>query len=91
MKDAKKASLLAKGGFDSAIQNLDNLNDTSYKDSTLVMQLLRDNLTLWNGESTMDDVGDDTIGFAVGGAKDVTTFRECIEQNIMPKASAIKV
>lgn len=33
--------------FDDAIAELDTLNEDSYKDSTLIMQLLRDNLTLW--------------------------------------------
>ncbi|KAI9297983.1 protein BMH2 [Neoconidiobolus thromboides FSU 785] len=38
---------LAKQAFDDAIAELDSLNEDSYKDSTLIMQLLRDNLTLW--------------------------------------------
>ncbi|XP_076610403.1 14-3-3 protein zeta-like [Chaetodon auriga] len=38
---------LAKKAFDDAIAMLDSLNSESYKDSTLIMQLLRDNLTLW--------------------------------------------
>lgn len=32
--------------FDEAIAELDTLNEDSYKDSTLIMQLLRDNLTV---------------------------------------------
>ena len=32
--------------FDDAIAMLDSLNSDSYKDSTLIMQLLRDNLTV---------------------------------------------
>lgn len=32
--------------FDDAIAELDTLNEESYKDSTLIMQLLRDNLTV---------------------------------------------
>ena len=32
--------------FDEAIASLDQLNEDSYKDSTLIMQLLRDNLTV---------------------------------------------
>jgi len=32
---------------------LDTLSEESYKDSTLIMQLLRDNLTLWT--SDMDE------------------------------------
>lgn len=34
--------------FDDAIAELDSLNEDSYKDSTLIMQLLRDNLTVSN-------------------------------------------
>ena len=32
------------------IAELDTLDEESYKDSTLIMQLLRDNLTLWTSE-----------------------------------------
>lgn len=53
--DPKEACKLAKGAFDSAIQELDTLSEESYKDSTLIMQLLRDNLTLWNNEDNPDD------------------------------------
>lgn len=36
--------------FDEAISELDTLGEDSYKDSTLIMQLLRDNLTLWTSD-----------------------------------------
>ncbi|CAJ0930464.1 unnamed protein product, partial [Mesorhabditis belari] len=45
-----KACVLAKQAFDEAIAELDSLNEDSYKDSTLIMQLLRDNLTLWTND-----------------------------------------
>ncbi|XP_020790096.1 14-3-3 protein zeta-like [Boleophthalmus pectinirostris] len=45
--DQKKACELAKKAFDLAINDLDTTSEDSYKDSTLIMQLLRDNLTLW--------------------------------------------
>lgn len=45
-----RACKLAKTAFDDAIAELDNLNEDSYKDSTLIMQLLRDNLTLWTSD-----------------------------------------
>ncbi|CAM9278410.1 unnamed protein product [Ascophyllum nodosum] len=41
---------LAKAAFDDAIAELDTLSEESYKDSTLIMQLLRDNLTLWTSD-----------------------------------------
>merc|ERR1712000_253164 len=41
----EEACTLAKQAFDDAIAELDTLNEDSYKDSTLIMQLLRDNLT----------------------------------------------
>jgi hypothetical protein len=46
-----KACQLAKTAFDEAIAELDTLNEDSYKDSTLIMQLLRDNLTLWTSDT----------------------------------------
>jgi len=50
-----QACHLAKSAFDDAIAELDTLNEDSYKDSTLIMQLLRDNLTLWTSDATGDD------------------------------------
>lgn len=41
---------LAKSAFDEAIAKLDSVSESSYKDSTIIMQLLRDNLTLWKSE-----------------------------------------
>jgi len=49
-----KACQLAKQAFDDAIAELDTLNEDSYKDSTLIMQLLRDNLTLWTSDAQPD-------------------------------------
>ncbi|KAI4804577.1 hypothetical protein KUCAC02_026201 [Chaenocephalus aceratus] len=51
----KKACELAKTAFDEAIADLDKLNEESYKDSTLIMQLLRDNLTLWTSDAASQD------------------------------------
>ncbi|CAB1340422.1 unnamed protein product [Coregonus sp. 'balchen'] len=41
--------------FDDAIAELDTLSEDSYKDSTLIMQLLRDNLTLWTSDNAADE------------------------------------
>jgi len=51
LKDQKKACEIAKKAFDDAISKLDQLDEASYKDSTLIMQLLRDNLTLWTSDA----------------------------------------
>jgi len=55
MNSGKEACDLAKRAFDDAIAELDHLKEDSYKDSTLIMQLLRDNLTLWTSETEQDD------------------------------------
>ena len=57
-----RACHLAKAAFDDAIAELDSLSEESYRDSTLIMQLLRDNLTLW----TSSDGGDAEAPAAAG-------------------------
>ena len=57
LNSPERACHLAKQAFDEAISELDTLNEESYKDSTLIMQLLRDNLTLWTSDIPED--GDD--------------------------------
>ncbi|CAN1838832.1 14-3-3-like protein GF14 iota [Linum perenne] len=54
MNSPERACHLAKQAFDEAIAELDTLNEESYKDSTLIMQLLRDNLTLWTSDLPED-------------------------------------
>jgi 14-3-3 protein epsilon len=46
---------MARQAFDDAIADLDNVEDEYYKDTTLIMQLIRDNLTLWTSELNDDD------------------------------------
>ena len=61
-----EACKLAKEAFDSAITELDQVKEDMYKDSTLIMQLLRDNLTLWQAGEQMEDEsgkGDEYWGF----------------------------
>ncbi|KAK3105337.1 hypothetical protein FSP39_022905 [Pinctada imbricata] len=54
MNSPDRACHLAKQAFDDAISELDKLDSESYKDSTLIMQLLRDNLTLWTSDTQQD-------------------------------------
>lgn len=44
------ACKLAKQAFDNAIADLDGLEEDEYRDSATIMQLLRDNLTLWTSD-----------------------------------------
>jgi 14-3-3 protein epsilon len=53
-QDANKACKMARDAFDEAIADLDDIDDDFYKDATLIMQLLRDNLTLWTEEVEAD-------------------------------------
>jgi len=46
----EKACLLAKAAFDDAMNVMDALDEDQYKDSAQIMQLLRDNLTLWTAD-----------------------------------------
>ncbi|KAI2662128.1 14-3-3 protein epsilon [Labeo rohita] len=63
-----RACRLAKAAFDDAIAELDTLSEDSYKDSTLIMQLLRDNLTLWTSDIQGD--GEEQNKTAVQDAED---------------------
>lgn len=60
MKDKEGACNLARTAFDEAILKLDRLDEQQYKDGTLILQLLRDNLTLWT--SSNEEGGDDYAG-----------------------------
>ncbi|KAK7335079.1 hypothetical protein PHAVU_005G066600 [Phaseolus vulgaris] len=74
MNSPERACHLAKQAFDDAVSELDTLNEESYKDGTLILQLLRDNLTLWTSDipeegedQKMDDTarngqGEDELG-----------------------------
>mmetsp|Transcript_91174 Transcript_91174/g.209025 ORF Transcript_91174/g.209025 Transcript_91174/m.209025 type:complete len:239 (+) Transcript_91174:53-769(+) len=50
LNNPEEACKMARQAFEDAIAELDNVSEESYKDSTLIMQLLRDNLTLWTSE-----------------------------------------
>jgi len=54
LQEPESACKMARTAFEDAIAELDNVAEDSYKDSTLIMQLLRDNLTLWTSDTEGD-------------------------------------
>jgi 14-3-3 protein epsilon len=59
MNDPNKACQLAKEAFDQAISDIEQLDEDVYKDATTIMQLIRDNLTLWTSELHSNQNGGD--------------------------------
>ena len=59
MNEPSKACEMAKKAFDDAIANIEDLPENEYKDSTTIMQLIRDNLTLWTSELADEDDDDE--------------------------------
>lgn len=59
LNDPKEACSIARTAFNNAIENLEGLSENHYRDSTLIMQLLRDNLTLWNSREDNIRISDD--------------------------------
>ncbi len=54
LNEPSQACVLAKDAFDDAISELDSLQEEQYKDATLIMQLIRDNLTLWTSDAGVE-------------------------------------
>lgn len=59
LNSPERACQMAKQAFDDAIAELDTLTEESYKESTQIMQLLRDNLTLWTSNPQDEGPKDD--------------------------------
>lgn len=62
LNDAERACQIAKAAFDDAIGELDRIQEANVKDSTLILQLLRDNLTLWSVDDDKPDFDGDVDG-----------------------------
>eukprot|EP01017_Pseudomicrothorax_dubius_P037050 TRINITY_DN537_c0_g2_i3.p1 TRINITY_DN537_c0_g2~~TRINITY_DN537_c0_g2_i3.p1 ORF type:complete len:290 (-),score=109.19 TRINITY_DN537_c0_g2_i3:203-973(-) len=58
MNEPTKACSMAKQAFDDAIADIEHLDEDKYKDSTTIMQLIRDNLTLWTSELENEEGND---------------------------------
>ncbi|CAD8086137.1 unnamed protein product [Paramecium sonneborni] len=50
LNDKVTAFQIAKNAFDGAISELDLIQEDKYKDATIIIQLLRDNLILWQSD-----------------------------------------
>ena len=59
MNEPKKACDLAKETFESAINSIDDMKEDEYKDAAMILQLLKDNITLWNAEFEEENNGQD--------------------------------
>jgi 14-3-3 protein epsilon len=59
MNEPSKACSMAKEAFDDAIAEIEHIEEDQYKDATTIMQLIRDNLTLWTSEMQDEGEGDD--------------------------------
>ena len=57
LNDTERARSIASSSFDLTISQLDELNDSRFTDSAMLMQMLRDNLALWrqNDESPSEN------------------------------------
>lgn len=55
MDERARACKIAKEAFDEAMKDMDTVKMSSFKDSSLIMQLLRDNLTLWTTNTSDDE------------------------------------
>lgn len=48
------ACKLAKKAYDEAISELDGADKQSYEDTTFIVDILRDNLSVWTGGSNIE-------------------------------------
>ncbi|KAI3689246.1 hypothetical protein L2E82_47199 [Cichorium intybus] len=62
LNSPERACHMAKQAFDEAISEIDSLDEESYKDSTLILQLIKDNLTLWTSDISEEGAGGEPQG-----------------------------
>jgi len=54
MNDPKTACDIANQAFQDGIQKLESIDDDQYKDSTTILQLLKENIDMWSAELQQD-------------------------------------
>ena len=55
--DAKEACTIASEAFDAAIHQLEKIEDEQYKDSTTILQLLKENIDMWKADLQEQEEG----------------------------------
>lgn len=60
MNDPKTACKIANDAFDVAVHQLEKIEDEVYKDSTTILQLLKENIDMW--KTDLQDQEDDVDG-----------------------------
>jgi len=60
MNDPAAACEIANNAFQEAIQQLEKIEDDQYKDSTTILQLLKENIDMWSADLNQDH-GDENM------------------------------
>jgi len=61
LHERKNAIDLASKHFSGGLEQIDALSENGYKDSTIVLQLLRDNVSLWQSRDESDSEDEDNL------------------------------
>lgn len=59
MNDPATACKIANTAFDEAIHQLEKIEDDQYKDSTTILQLLKENIDMWKADEQQDEGEED--------------------------------
>ena len=57
--DPATACKIANEAFDEAIHQLEKIEDDQYKDSTTILQLLKENIDMWKADEQQDEGGEE--------------------------------
>lgn len=58
MKDQKKACELAEEALQSALDKIDEISEEDFRDAKSIIELLKENLTLWKEEEGAQNIED---------------------------------
>lgn len=57
MDQCERAVKIARAAFTDALAELDTMPEETYRDSTIILQLLRDNIQLWTSRQSLEQSG----------------------------------